>query len=143
MCEEVLLNKIIEVLPQLQCKKCEYPDCRSYAKSIVEEKEKTNKCEPGGVVTESNIQSLLNDPSFTSEQQTNSHTIADIVREECIGCTICIKVCPVDAIVQCPNFEFSTETREELYYTKEKLLDNGDRLENILAANIKSDNPYR
>ena len=88
MCEEVLLNKIIEVLPQLQCKKCEYPDCRSYAKSIVEEKEKTNKCEPGGVVTEDNIQSLLNDPSFTSEQQTKSHTIADIVREECIGCTI-------------------------------------------------------
>ena len=40
-------------------------------------------------------------------------------------------------------FEFSTETREELYYTKEKLLDNGDRWENILAANIKSDNPYR
>ena len=46
MSEEVLLNKIIEVLPQLQCKKCEYPDCRSYAKSIIDEKEKTNKCEP-------------------------------------------------------------------------------------------------
>ncbi len=46
-------------------------------------------------------------------------------------------------LVQGPNFEFSTETREELYYTKEKLLDNGDRWENILAANIKSDNPYR
>ena len=41
------------------------------------------------------------------------------------------------------NFEFSTETREELYYNKEKLLDNGDRWENILAANIKADNPYR
>ena len=99
MCEEVLLNQIIEALPQLQCKKCEYPDCRSYAKSIVEEKEKIDKCEPGGAVTESNIQSLLNDPSFTSEQQIKSHTIADIIPEECIGCTICIKVCPVDAIV--------------------------------------------
>ena len=53
------------------------------------------------------------------------------------------KACPVDAIVQGPNFEFSTETREELYYTKEKLLDNGDRWENVLAANIKADNPYR
>ena len=49
----------------------------------------------------------------------------------------------IGAIVQGPNFEFSTETREELYYTKEKLLDNGDRWENVLAANIKSDNPYR
>ena len=58
-------------------------------------------------------------------------------------CGLCEESCPVDAIVQGPNFEFSTETREELYYTKEKLLDNGDRWENILAANIKSDNPYR
>jgi len=99
MSEEVLLNKIIEVLPQLQCKKCEYPDCRSYAKSIVDEKEKTNKCEPGGIDTEKNIQSLLKDSSYISGQQTKSHLIADIIREECIGCTICIKVCPVDAIV--------------------------------------------
>lgn len=99
MSEEVLLNRIIEVLPQLQCKKCEYPDCRSYAKSIVDEKEKINKCEPGGIDTEKNIQSLLKDSSYISGQQTKSHLIADIVREECIGCTICIKVCPVDAIV--------------------------------------------
>ena len=42
-------------------------------------------------------------------------------------CGLCEESCPVDAIVQGPNFEFSTETREELYYTKEKLLDNGDR----------------
>ena len=53
------------------------------------------------------------------------------------------RTCPVDAIVQGPNFEFSTETREELYYNKDKLLDNGDRWENILAANIKADNSHR
>ena len=63
MSEEVLLNKIIEVLPQLQCKKCEYPDCRSYAKSIIDEKEKTNKCEPGGVDTEKNILYVSTDQS--------------------------------------------------------------------------------
>ena len=55
----------------------------------------------------------------------------------------CARSCPVDAIVQGPNFEFATETREELYYNKEKLLENGDRWENILASNIKADNPYR
>ena len=50
---------------------------------------------------------------------------------------------PVDAIVQGPNFEFATETREELYYNKEKLLENGDRWESVLAKNIKLDKPYR
>ena len=67
----------------------------------------------------------------------------DIDMMKCIYCGLCEESCPVDAIVQGPNFEFSTETREELYYTKEKLLDNGDRWENILEANIKADNIHR
>ena len=67
----------------------------------------------------------------------------DIDMSKCIYCGLCQESCPVDAIVEGPNFEFATETREELYYTKEKLLDNGDRWENILEANIKADNPYR
>ena len=62
---------------------------------------------------------------------------------KCIYCGLCEESCPVDAIVQGPNFEFATETREELYYNKEKLLDNGDRWEKILASNIKADSPYR
>ena len=49
----------------------------------------------------------------------------------------------MDAIVEGPNFEFSTETREELYYNKEKLLDNGDRWEAQIAANIEADAEYR
>ena len=67
----------------------------------------------------------------------------DIDLTKCIFCGFCEESCPVDAIVQGPNFEFATHTREELYYNKQKLLDNGDRWESILAANIKSDNPYR
>ena len=67
----------------------------------------------------------------------------DIDMLKCIYCGLCEESCPVDAIVQGPNFEFATETREELYYNKEKLLENGDRWEQILAENIKADSPYR
>ena len=67
----------------------------------------------------------------------------DIDMLKCIYCGLCQESCPVDAIVQGPNFEFATETREELYYNKEKLLENGDRWESVLAKNIKLDKPYR
>jgi len=99
MNDKELVNQIIEVLPQLQCKKCEYPDCKSYAQSIIDKKEKTDKCEPGGPQTQSHIKALLHNQDYRPNEQTKVHEIADIVREECIGCTICIKVCPVDAIV--------------------------------------------
>jgi NADH-quinone oxidoreductase subunit I len=67
----------------------------------------------------------------------------DIDMLKCIYCGLCQESCPVEAIVQGPNFEFSTETREELYYNKEKLMDNGDRWEDVLAKNIRLDKPYR
>ncbi|KAB0681955.1 NADH-quinone oxidoreductase subunit NuoI [Aureimonas leprariae] len=67
----------------------------------------------------------------------------DIDMVKCIYCGYCQEACPVDAIVEGPNFEFSTETREELYYSKEKLLANGDRWERELARNIALDAPYR
>ena len=63
--------------------------------------------------------------------------------DECIDCGVCQPECPVDAIVEGPNFEFATETREELYYDKERLLANGDRWEREIAKNIALDAPYR
>ena len=67
----------------------------------------------------------------------------DIDMTKCIYCGFCQEACPVDAIVEGPNFEFSTETREELMYDKAKLLANGDRWEAEIAANLAQDAPYR
>ena len=67
----------------------------------------------------------------------------DIDMTKCIYCGLCQEACPVDAIVEGPNFEFAAETREELFYNKEKLLSNGDRWEAEIAKNIALDAPYR
>ena len=60
----------------------------------------------------------------------------DIDMTKCIYCGLCEEACPVDAIVEGPNFEFATETREELLYDKEKLLANGDRWEPEIARRL-------
>lgn len=67
----------------------------------------------------------------------------DIDMIKCIYCGLCQEACPVDAIVEGPNFEFATETRDELIYDKARLLANGDRWEPEIAKNIEADAPYR
>ncbi|KAK4574289.1 ndufs8, ubiquinone oxidoreductase 23 kd subunit [Recurvomyces mirabilis] len=67
----------------------------------------------------------------------------DIDMTKCIYCGFCQESCPVDAIVEGPNAEYATETREELLYNKEKLLANGDKWEPELAAVARADAPYR
>ena len=67
----------------------------------------------------------------------------DIDMTKCIYCGFCQEACPVDAIVEGPNFEFATETREELFYNKERLLANGDRWEERIASDLAQDAPYR
>ncbi len=75
------------------------------------------------------------------EQEDGSRrtTKYDIDMTKCIYCGLCEEACPVNAIVEGPNFEYATETREELYYNKERLLDNGDRWEAQIAANLAKD----
>ena len=84
--------------------------------------------------------------TIESEQRddgTRRTTRYDIDMTKCIYCGYCQEACPVDAIVEGPNFEFATETHEELLYNKEKLLSNGDRWESQIAANMAADAPYR
>jgi len=67
----------------------------------------------------------------------------DIDMTKCIYCGLCQEACPVDAIVETPNFEFSTETREELMYNKDKLLANGEKWERVIASNLAADAKWR
>lgn len=81
--------------------------------------------------------------AITIEAETRSDgarrtTRYDIDRTKCIFCGYCQEACPVDAIVEGPNFEFSTETHEELLYNKEKLLKNGDVWAMEMDANLKA-----
>lgn len=81
--------------------------------------------------------------SEAREDGSRRTTRYDIDMTKCIYCGLCQEACPVDAIVEGPNFEFATETHEELLYDKAKLLANGDIWEKQIAANIIAEAPYR
>jgi NADH dehydrogenase (ubiquinone) Fe-S protein 8 len=77
------------------------------------------------------------------EDNSRRTTRYDIDMSKCIFCGFCQEACPVDAIVEGPNFEYASETHEELLYNKEKLLKIGDRWETEIQANLLSESFYR
>jgi NADH dehydrogenase (ubiquinone) Fe-S protein 8 len=81
--------------------------------------------------------------TLTREDGSRRTTKYDIDMTKCIYCGFCQEACPVDAIVEGPNFEYSTQTREELLYDKNKLLDNGNKWELQLSKNLKAEYLYR
>lgn len=104
-----VVEKIDSILPQTQCGQCGYPGCRPYAEAIASEQAEINQCPPGG---ESGVQALadllgrdpipLNPENGVAEE--GLPLLALINEDTCIGCTKCVQVCPVDAIVGAPSF---------------------------------------
>ena len=97
-----LKQKIHQILPQTQCTRCQYPTCDDYAGAVAQKNEATNKCVPGGLET-SQIISLIKKTGDVvanfDKKQAPEYKSAQIIESECIGCTLCIKACPFDAII--------------------------------------------
>lgn len=95
----ILIKNIDKLLPQTQCEKCDYPGCEPYATAIINNQEKINKCEPGGQITANAIADLVKTERLVVAKPPGNKTIAVIDESICVGCTICLKYCPTDAII--------------------------------------------
>jgi len=97
-----VVDKIDALLPQTQCGQCSFPGCRPYAEAIASGEAEINQCPPGGEVTMLALSDLLGvEPIPLDEEHDDSpdKTVVYIDEQTCIGCTLCIQACPVDAIL--------------------------------------------
>lgn len=97
-----LVDQVNALLPQTQCAQCTYPGCKPYAQAIVENNEDINRCPPGGETTIKALANLLGKevvPLNPDNGIFEPQTLVKINEDACIGCTLCIQACPVDAIV--------------------------------------------
>ncbi|HEX4880329.1 MAG TPA: RnfABCDGE type electron transport complex subunit B [Limnobacter sp.] len=99
---ENLAQQLDDLLPQTQCRQCGFEGCLPYAQAMASDTADLNRCPPGGTPTISALAKLLGKPEKPLDHTcgiTIERHIASINPEHCIGCTLCIKACPVDAIV--------------------------------------------
>jgi len=104
--ETSLTEQINAVLPQTQCAQCGYPGCRPYARAIADGQADINQCPPGGEEGVRALADLLGvepKPLDAARGEHKPPIVALIDEERCIGCTLCIQACPVDAIIGAPK----------------------------------------
>jgi len=101
-----LADALDRVLPQTQCTRCGYPDCRRYAEAIAAGSAAINQCPPGGQQGVARLAFVTGSPEIALDAARGVEgpvQIARIVEADCIGCTLCIAACPVDCIVGAPK----------------------------------------
>ncbi|WP_019626544.1 electron transport complex subunit RsxB [Thioalkalivibrio sp. ALJT] len=94
-----VVDQIDALLPQTQCGQCSYPGCRPYAEAIAAGEADINRCPPGGQATVQALADLLDREPTPLEEEEKEKAVAIIDENLCIGCTLCIQACPVDAIL--------------------------------------------
>lgn len=103
---DTLADALDAALPQTQCTRCGFPDCRSYAQAMAAGEAAINRCPPGGAEGITRLAALAGVPPLpldASRGREAPRALAIIDEAWCIGCTLCIKACPVDCIVGAPK----------------------------------------
>lgn len=103
---KLLADRIEDLLPQTQCTKCGYPACRPYAEAVANGEASYNQCPPGGAEGIARLAALLGKPVIplnSANGVERPRPLAVIDEQLCIGCTLCMQACPVDAIVGAPK----------------------------------------
>jgi H+/Na+-translocating ferredoxin:NAD+ oxidoreductase subunit B len=100
--DDPIVEKIDAILPQTQCGQCGFPGCKPYAEAIASGEADIDRCPPGGEDGIKKLAELLGveaKPLDASRGETKPRSVAVIDENLCIGCTLCIQACPVDAIL--------------------------------------------